>query len=215
MLIPPRFWDGKHANLRGQMGCQHKGGVEFGYRTPQPWLGRESREIPKASTVAATCVSHGISHGIPGKLSPGVTTTAGSRVNADDRHVPWVSLDTSVDLPCNAVGCKDRDHCLGDWFGESPDYDEADYASTVEPDSDEESLCDLAIAATAANTADKRTGIPIDPCNTADNDCINRDCLDKCVRPSVMAAALPAVIWVSPEAPNSSAGGSHRAAPAP
>ena len=47
VLHPERFWEGKHANLHGQIGSEHKGGVVFDYRTPNPWLGRKSRDIPK------------------------------------------------------------------------------------------------------------------------------------------------------------------------
>ena len=39
-------------------------------------------------------------------------------------------------------GRKDRDHELADYFAEAPDFDEEDYASTAEPDSDLESLAD-------------------------------------------------------------------------
>lgn len=36
----------------------------------------------------------------------------------------------------------DRDHALGELFGEPPDYFDEDYASTSCPDSDADSLCD-------------------------------------------------------------------------
>ena len=62
-----------------------------------------------------------------------------------DTHVPWF-----VAAPCKSRGADpgvdkevaDRDHSLGEWFGESPDYDPEDYASTVDPGSDAESLGD-------------------------------------------------------------------------
>ena len=132
VLDPARFWEGDDAAEArpGRMPEEHKGGVVFGYRTPNPWQGRESMTIPDPDidpegVPAAACT-------IPCSAPPN-----------PDAHIPWF-----IAAPC----CKsrgvdkeiaDRDCALGAWFGESPDYDDEDYASTVDPGSDTESLSDV------------------------------------------------------------------------
>ena len=217
VLNPARFWDGKYAHSRCHMGSQHKGGVEFGYRTPNPWHGRVSQTIPRAdttSTIAAPCVSHDL------RIAQHVTAA---------NHVPWLApYSGGRGIPDGGLvtaDCKDRDHCLADWFGESPDYDEADYASTVGPDSDDESLAEFPVntpepmaddqavgfksgladnagiavvpACPARESRQVGGGIPTCPHHTADVDvdCIDRVCAKECILPSALAAALPAVVW--------------------
>ena len=142
VLDPSRFWSNNPTKVDAKfcMGTVHKGGVEFGYRTSNPWHGRGPRKIP----------------GPPGGdaivAAPGVTSTAGhsrlvrlgsSTASAaeGDTHVPWISK-VKVLPARRAVQQLDRDHALGDWFEEQPDYFDEDYASTECPDSDSESLAD-------------------------------------------------------------------------
>ena len=108
VLHPARFWDGARADLHGQMGSQHKGGVEFSYCTPNPWHGRESRSIPRppADAAAAACRT---------RSSPG---SALSEPTPPETHTPWVSLASlSKRTAASArplVGKQDRDHDLGE-----------------------------------------------------------------------------------------------------
>ena len=119
-----------------------------------------------------------------------------------DNHTPWVSL-ASCTKGSKKAG-PDRDHLLGDWFGESPEYFNEDYTSTAEPDSDDESLAEWdskVMAMPSAIAGDDRDVDRID--STSANSTL----------PSVLAAAVPAVSWWdSPKAPNCSVGGSSPAA---
>ena len=83
-----RFWEGDDAAEArpGHMPEEDKGGVIFGYRTPNPWQGRESMTIPDPEidpegVPAAACT-------IPCSAPPN-----------PDTHIPWF-----VAAPC----CKSR-----------------------------------------------------------------------------------------------------------
>ena len=124
VLDPARFWYDAVKARPGHMPEEHKGGVIFGYRTPNPWHGRESLAIPDPDDPESAPVA--------------ACTLVDAAPPNPDAHVPWF-----VVAPCcksRGVGQEvaDRDHALGEWFGESPDYDQDDYASTADPGSDAE-----------------------------------------------------------------------------
>ena len=158
VLDPARFWDDAVEAKPGHMPEEHKGGVVFGYRTPNPWHGRESQTIPNPDDSESM---HTVACSIPCSAPPN-----------PDTHIPWFTV-----APCSKSrgvdkGEADRDYSLGEWFGDSPDYDEEDYASTADPGSDADPFSDaeddpvplaspttsLAVSATATTTTPGPTG---------------------------------------------------------
>ena len=133
VLDPARFWDNSVGAKPGHMPEEHKGGVIFGYRTPNPWHGRESMVIPEPNDSESAPVA--------------ACTLLRAAPPNPDAHVPWFIV-----APCcksrgggkmGNMEVTDRDHTLGEWFGESPDYYQEDYASTADPGSDAESVSDI------------------------------------------------------------------------
>ena len=125
VLDPRRFWDRvQPSNLQCCMPSSHKGGVEFEYCTSNPWHGRGPRNLPRRPAETALAAA-------PARRSS----------DYSDRHIPWVTPPGSGVTPA-AGGVvatpADRDHDLAEYFKESPNFDDEDYASTADPGSDRE-----------------------------------------------------------------------------
>ena len=100
VLDPARFWDDSVKAKPGHMPEEHKGGVIFGYRSPNPWHGRESMTIPDPEEPEGAPVA--------------VCTLLRAALPNPDTHVPWFIV-----APCRKSrgGDKevtDRDHALGE-----------------------------------------------------------------------------------------------------
>ena len=142
VLDPPRFWeDRERTPQQHQMPDVHKGGVQFSYWTSNPWHGLGPRNLPKdpPASEAAACLA---------RAAPALQTHV-------DQHEPWFVPPKGT--PALACKVKDNDHGNAEYFEEAPDFDADEYASTAEPDSDEESLAestgDEQLVPVAAGTA--------------------------------------------------------------
>ena len=139
VLDPKRFWEGPRVPVSGEMSDEHKGGVIFAYWHSNPWLNRITREIPKPTASEAAVPANT-------RLNPSF--------NYRDNHVSW--LEQAEDKRANGVSAACRADApavaptdvvekpyYSGYFDEAPDCDDDDYASTAEPDSDEESLSEF------------------------------------------------------------------------
>ena len=128
VLDPQRFWGHSRTVGAGQMGSEHKGDVFFSYWTHNPWYGLASLPIPtpmESSVVAAAPMRH--SH------------------PEFDSHVSWVvpaAVGDTTSVGDGVVDPGEEPHYEG-FFAEASCIDDDDYASTHDPDSDDESLLDL------------------------------------------------------------------------